>query len=176
MVGCWNLGLKMIPNDRRRSSLGPPVDFGQKIPKFQWKIHFFGKQNPKKSWKIMILRRIPIQTAGAHMLHPLELRQTGLATPDVATSGVARPVCRSSNGCNIWAPAVCIGILRKIMIFHDFLGFCFPKKWIFHWNFGIFWPKSTGGPSDDLRRSFGIIFSPKFQHPTIFVNHFHVFL
>ena len=43
-------------------------------------------------------------------------------------------------------------------------------------EFGIFWPKSPGDPSDDLGRSFGIIFSPKFQHPTIFVNHFHVFL
>ena len=32
MVGFWNLGLKMIPNDRPRSSLGPPVDFGQKNP------------------------------------------------------------------------------------------------------------------------------------------------
>ena len=41
---------------------------------------------------------------------------------------------------------------------------------------GIFGPKTPGDPSDDLGRSFGIIFSPKFQHPTIFVNHFHVFL
>ena len=32
MVGCWNLGLKMIPNDRPSSSLGLPGDFGQKIP------------------------------------------------------------------------------------------------------------------------------------------------
>ena len=48
------------------------------------------------------------------------------------------------------------------------------KKWIFHWIFGIFWPESPGGPSDDLGRSFGIILSPKFQNPTIFVNHFHI--
>ena len=41
---------------------------------------------------------------------------------------------------------------------------------------GIFGPKNPGDPSDDLGRSFGIIFSPKFQHPTIFVNNFHVFL
>ena len=40
----------------------------------------------------------------------------------------------------------------------------------------IFGPKTPGDPSDDLGRSFGIIFSPKFQHPTIFVNNFHVFL
>ena len=38
----------------------------------------------------------------------------------------------------------------------------------------MFWPKSTGGPSDDLGRSFGIIFSPKFQNPTMLVNHFHI--
>ena len=31
MVGCWNLGLKMIPNDRLRSSLGPLGVFGPKI-------------------------------------------------------------------------------------------------------------------------------------------------
>ena len=31
MVGCWNLGLKMIPNDRPRSSLGFPGAFGPKI-------------------------------------------------------------------------------------------------------------------------------------------------
>ena len=29
MVGFSNLGLKMIPNDRPRSSQGPLVDFGQ---------------------------------------------------------------------------------------------------------------------------------------------------
>ena len=40
---------------------------------------------------------------------------------------------------------------------------------------GIFGPKTPGDPSDDLGRSFGIIFSPKFQHPTIFINHFHFF-
>ena len=35
--------------------------------------------------------------------------------------------------------------------------------------------KPPGDPSDDLGRSFGIIFGPKFQHPTMLVNHFHVF-
>ena len=49
-------------------------------------------------------------------------------------------------------------------------------KWIFHWNFGICWPKSPGGPSDDLGRSVGIISSPKFQNPTMLVNHFHIVL
>ena len=34
MVGCWNLGLEMIPNDRPRSSLGSPGGFGPKIPIF----------------------------------------------------------------------------------------------------------------------------------------------
>ena len=38
----------------------------------------------------------------------------------------------------------------------------------------MFWPKSTGVPSDDLGPSFGIIFSPKFQNPTMLVNHVHV--
>ena len=28
---CWNVGVEMIPNDRPRSSLGPPGDFGQQI-------------------------------------------------------------------------------------------------------------------------------------------------
>ena len=28
MVGFWNLGLRMIPNDRPRLGRGPPVDFG----------------------------------------------------------------------------------------------------------------------------------------------------
>ena len=41
---------------------------------------------------------------------------------------------------------------------------------------GIFGPKTPGDPSDDLGRSFGIIFSSKFQHPTMLVHHFHVFL
>ena len=39
---------------------------------------------------------------------------------------------------------------------------------------GFVWPKSSGGPSDDLGRSFGIIISPKFQNPTMLVNHFHI--
>ena len=29
MAGFWNLGLKMIPTDRPRSSFGPPGDYGQ---------------------------------------------------------------------------------------------------------------------------------------------------
>ena len=33
MVGCWNVGLKMIPNDRARSSLGSPGDFSKKTQK-----------------------------------------------------------------------------------------------------------------------------------------------
>ena len=90
MVGCWNLGLKMIPNDRPRSSLGSPGGFGKKILKFQWKIQISA------------------------------------------------------------------------------------KHWIYHLFFGFFWPKSPGDPSDDLGRSFGIIFSSKFQHPTMFVNHFYI--
>ena len=45
--------------------------------------------------------------------------------------------------------------------------------WIVHRNIGFFWPKSRRGPSDDLGRSFGIIISPKFQNPIMFVNHFH---
>ena len=57
---------------------------------------------------------------------------------------------------------------------------CSRKKWICHWKIGIFWPKSPGDPSDDLGRSFGIIFSSKFQHPTMLVyhshDHSHVFL
>ena len=40
---------------------------------------------------------------------------------------------------------------------------------------GIFGPKTPRDPSDDLGRSFGIIFSPKFQHPTMLVHNFHVF-
>ena len=39
-----------------------------------------------------------------------------------------------------------------------------------------FKPKTPRGPDPNLARSFGIIFSSKFQHPTIFVNIFHVFL
>ena len=31
MVGFWNLGLEVISSDRPRSSVGPPVEFGQKI-------------------------------------------------------------------------------------------------------------------------------------------------
>ena len=31
MVGCWNLELKMIPNDRARFGLGPRGVFGPKI-------------------------------------------------------------------------------------------------------------------------------------------------
>ena len=31
MVGCWNLELKMIPNDRARLGLGPRGVFGLKI-------------------------------------------------------------------------------------------------------------------------------------------------
>ena len=31
MVGCWNLELKMIPNDRARLGLGPRGGFGLKI-------------------------------------------------------------------------------------------------------------------------------------------------
>ena len=31
MVGFWNLGLRMIPNDRARLGLGPPGVFGLKI-------------------------------------------------------------------------------------------------------------------------------------------------
>ena len=50
MVGCWNLGLRMIPNDRPRSSLGPPGDFGQKIPNKHWRIQIFAKT---KSQQIM---------------------------------------------------------------------------------------------------------------------------
>ena len=70
----------------------------------------------------------------------------------------------------LWCPAVCIEILRTVMIFvHEFLGFRFIDFLVF------VWPKSLGGPSDDLGRSFGIIFSPKFQHPTMLVNHFHAF-
>ena len=62
--------------------------------------------------------------------------------------------------------------MRKIMIF---LELCFAEIWIFHSNFGFFWPKPPRDPSDDLGRSFGIIFSSKFQHQTMWVNHFHVF-
>ena len=52
MVGFWNLGLKMIPNDRPRSSLGSPGDFGQTNPKQTLKNpHFRETKNPKKSWK-----------------------------------------------------------------------------------------------------------------------------
>ena len=61
---------------------------------------------------------------------------------------------------------------------HDFLGFSaisFSQKFGFFIFFWIFWPKSSGEPSDDLGRSFGIMFSPKFQNPTMLVNHFHVF-
>ena len=46
----------------------------------------------------------------------------------------------------------------------------------FSFNFWDFLAEIPGDPSDDLGRSFGIIFSSKFQHPTIFVNHFHIFL
>ena len=60
------------------------------------------------------------------------------------------------------------------MVFHVCVwDFCVAKMWVFHWNCGICWPESPRDPSDDLGRSFGIIFSSKFQHPTIFVNHFH---
>ena len=31
MVGFWNLGLRMIPNDRARLGLGPPGVFGLQI-------------------------------------------------------------------------------------------------------------------------------------------------
>ena len=59
----------------------------------------------------------------------------------------------------------------------DLLGICcdlfFAETSIFHKNVRIFWPKSPGEPSDDLGRSFGIISTPKFQHPTMLVNHFH---
>ena len=52
----------------------------------------------------------------------------------------------------------------------------FSRNTCFVWQqIGFFWPKSPGGPSDDLGRSFGIILSPKFQNPTMLVNHFHVF-
>ena len=40
----------------------------------------------------------------------------------------------------------------------------------------IFRPKTPRGPNPNLARSFGIIFSSKFQHPTMLVHHFHVFL
>ena len=42
-------------------------------------------------------------------------------------------------------------------------------------RFGIFGPKTRGGPCADLPRSSGIIFSPKNRHPTMFVNDFHIF-
>ena len=57
------------------------------------------------------------------------------------------------------------------MFFWDFVS---RKYWISHWQILIFGPKSTRGPCDDLGRSFGIIFSPKFQNPTRLVNHFHI--
>ena len=43
-------------------------------------------------------------------------------------------------------------------------------------NIRIFEPETRGGPCADLPWSYGIIFSPKFQHPTILVNHFHICL
>ena len=57
----------------------------------------------------------------------------------------------------------CFGIFvhRKFRFFIDFVGFVGrnPPRY----------------PSDGLGRSFGIMFSPKFQNPTMLVNHFHVF-
>ena len=57
----WNLELKMIPNDRPRSSLGSPGVFGPKIPIFGFPR---GSPTPGPSRNFTILRRIPIQTAG----------------------------------------------------------------------------------------------------------------
>ena len=51
MVGFWNLGLKMIPNDRPRSSLGPPGDFGQKIPNKSMK-HLSLSPGPLRNFSI----------------------------------------------------------------------------------------------------------------------------
>ena len=42
-------------------------------------------------------------------------------------------------------------------------------------KFWVFLAEIPRGPEDDLGRSFGIISSPKFQHPTMLANHFHVF-
>ena len=76
MVGFWNLGLKMIPNDRPRSSLGPPGNFGQTIPKCQCQIHFFRKnKNRKEIGTIQDFRRISIQTAGAQLRTTGQLRR-----------------------------------------------------------------------------------------------------
>ena len=49
MVGFWNLGLKMIPNDRPRSSRGSPDDFGQTISKVEWKIQISAKTKSQKN-------------------------------------------------------------------------------------------------------------------------------
>ena len=69
-----------------------------------------------------------------------------------------------------------INVVGKTWFFHECLGFFFREpNPICHWQICIFWPKSTRGPSDDLGRSFGIILSPKFQNPTMLVNHFHIF-
>ena len=65
---------------------------------------------------------------------------------------------------------------KQIRIVHDCLGFLFANKLDLSLKIRILWPKSTGGPSDDLGRSFGIIFSSKFQNPTILVNKSHICL
>ena len=40
----------------------------------------------------------------------------------------------------------------------------------------LFGRNPPGGPRPHLARSFGIIISPKFQNPTMLVNHFHFFV
>ena len=65
---------------------------------------------------------------------------------------------------------------EKNMIHHDLFGIFSAEFGFVSVSVWIFWPKSPGDPSDDLGRSFGIIFSSKFQHPTMLVNQFHVFL
>ena len=67
MVGCWNLELKMIPNDRPRSSLGSPGDFGQAIPIFQRQIYFFLENKSQTIMENHDFRRIRIQKAGPYM-------------------------------------------------------------------------------------------------------------
>ena len=62
-------------------------------------------------------------------------------------------------------------------LFDNVFAICFGEEIGFVGELLVFvLPKSRGGSSDDIGRSLGIMFSPKFQNPTMLVKHFHMCL
>ena len=92
---------------------------------------------------------------------PSQPSPTGLA-------GAAHEVLAIQMG-----PSLCIEILWKLMVFHVFFGISFREQLDLSLKKLDFLAEIHWEPCDDLGRSFGITPSPKFQNPTMLVNHFH---